>query len=56
MNNKPIIIDMGKLEDWPITHLRYTCRKNKVKGYTKMSKVELVEEVRKIFDKFQEGK
>lgn len=53
MSDKPIIIDMGKLEDWPISHLRKACKKNKVRGYTKMSKDQLIQEVRKILDKFQ---
>jgi len=53
-NDKLITIEMGKLEDWPITHLRNACRKNKVKGYTKMSKEELVQEVRKTLKKFGE--
>lgn len=54
--SEPIIIDMGKLEDWPITHLRNACKKNKVPGYSKMSKEELVQAVRGILDKFQKAK
>ncbi|KFN07251.1 MULTISPECIES: hypothetical protein [Paenibacillus] len=46
----PVIIDMGKLEDWPITHLRRACQKNKVKGYSTMSRSELVQEVRNILN------
>jgi hypothetical protein len=48
--DKPVIISMGRLEDWPITHLRKACKKNKVKGYTKMSRSELVQEVRNILN------
>lgn len=51
VNDKPIVIDMGNIEDWPITHLRRACQKNKVKGYSKMSKDELVQEVKKILQK-----
>ena len=45
---KPVIISMGMLEDWPISHLRRACQKNKVKGYTTMSKPELVQAIRDI--------
>lgn len=48
---KPIVLSMGRLEDWPITHLRNACKKNKVKGYTKMSKDELIQEVKRILNK-----
>lgn len=44
----PVVINMGSVEQWNITSLRYTCKQNKVKGYTKMSKDELVIEVKKI--------
>jgi len=44
-------ISMGRIEDWTITSLRYTCKKNKVPGYTKRSKDQLVEAVKGIFAK-----
>lgn len=47
-NVKPIVIDMGRVEDWTLTDLRYACSKNKVKGYSKMSKEELVAAVKDI--------
>jgi hypothetical protein len=46
--SNPIVIDMGKVEDWPISHLRRACQKNKVPGYTKMNKDELAQAVREI--------
>lgn len=55
-SSQTIIIDMGRLEDWPITHLRRTCQKNKIKGYSKMSKEDLVLAVREILKKFHKEK
>jgi hypothetical protein len=49
--SKPIIIDMGKVEDWPVSHLRRACQRNKVLGYTKMNKDELA--VREILMKMK---
>lgn len=50
-----VTISMGRVEDWPISQLRYTCKKNKVKGYTTMTKEALVVEVKKIFEKLDKG-
>jgi hypothetical protein len=44
----PIIIKIPALSEWTITELRYTCRKNKVKGYTKMTREQLIIEVNEI--------
>lgn len=52
----PVIIKMPRLEDWPITHLRNACKKNKVKGYSKMNKEQLVDAVRKILDNYHKEK
>jgi hypothetical protein len=56
VKDEPVIINIPGPEEWPITHLRNCCKKNKVKGYTKMTREELVVEVRKIIsnDKFGE--
>jgi len=48
MVSEPVIIKIPKIEEWPITHLRKCCQKNKVPGYTKMSRDELVQAVKKI--------
>ena len=55
-SGKVVMIDMGKIEDWPISHLKMACKKNKVKGYTKMSKDELVIAVRNIIDSYSKSK
>lgn len=52
---RPVILDMGKLEDWPISHLRRACQRNKVKGYTTMNKDELVAAVRDIIQQSKGG-
>ena len=46
-------INIPSIESWTITELRYTCRRNKVKGYTKMDKEQLIEEVKKVINKFK---
>lgn len=46
--DNPIIIKIPKVDDWTITDLRYTCKKNKVKGYTKMSREQLIIKVNSI--------
>lgn len=56
IKGEAVTIKMPKLEDWPITQLRKTCKKNKVKGYTKMTKEQLVEAVRQILDDFHSKK
>jgi len=50
-NEKPIIINIPAVETWTITDLRYTCRKNKIKGYTKMDRQQLIIEVNEIIKK-----
>lgn len=47
----PIIINIPPVEEWTLTELRHTCKRNKIKGYTKMSKDELVSEVKAIVQK-----
>lgn len=49
-DEKTVVINIPAIETWPITHLRNTCKKNKVKGYTKMDREQLVQEVKKIVD------
>lgn len=43
-----IIINIPSVETWGVTALKYACKKNKVKGYTKMSKDQLIEAVKEI--------
>lgn len=56
IKGQSVTIQLPKLEDWPISHLRKACMKNKVKGYTTMNKEQLVEAVRKIFKELDEKK
>jgi len=51
--SEKVIINIPSIDSWTITDLRFTCRKNKIKGYSKMSREELIEEVKKIINKFK---
>ena len=42
------ILKMEPVENWTKTDLLFACKKNKVKGYTRMKKPQLIEEVKKI--------
>jgi len=46
-------INIPSVESWNITELRFACKRNKVKGYTKMSREELIVEVKGIIEKFK---
>lgn len=48
------MINIPPPEEWTLTGLRYTCRKNKVKGYTKMTRTELMYEVKQIIETMKE--
>lgn len=48
VGNGKTVIKIPDVEEWNITALRNCCKKNKVKGYTKMSKCELVAKVKEI--------
>lgn len=50
MSEQPVIINIPSVEDWNITQLRYTCKKNKVKGYTKMDRDQLIEAVKQVIE------
>lgn len=52
--SEPIIINVPSVDNWTITDLKYTCRKNKVKGYTKMDRKQLIIEVKKIIKTMKE--
>lgn len=54
--NDSEVINIPGVEEWTLTSLRYTCKMNKVKGYTKMNKEELKKAVQKILDKMGEDK
>ncbi|MEK4091699.1 hypothetical protein [Viridibacillus sp. FSL H8-0110] len=49
MSEKTIVINIPSVDTWNLTQLRFTCKNKKVKGYTKMSREQLIEEVKRIF-------
>lgn len=51
---QPAIINVPSADKWTLKDLKYTCKKHKIKGYTKMTKEELVVEVNKIINKLSE--
>lgn len=53
MDEKPIIINIPAIYTWTLKELKYACKKNKVKGYTKMSREELVTAVENIVLNFK---
>lgn len=50
VSEETIVINIPVPEEWTVTDLKYACKHNKVKGYTKMSKEQLVEAVKVILD------
>jgi len=50
---EPIIINIPSVDNWTITDLKFTCRKNKVKGYTKMNRDQLIIEVKRIIENYK---
>lgn len=46
-----VTIQVPSVETWGITALRYTCKKNKVKGYTKMDREQLIQAVKEVINK-----
>lgn len=46
MNEEKIVINIPPVEKWTMKDLKYTCKHKKVKGYTKMSREELIENVK----------
>ncbi|MGD6876944.1 hypothetical protein [Bacillus infantis] len=53
VSEEKVIINIPSVEEWNITQLRYTCKKNKVKGYTKMDRDELIVAVKDILSKLK---
>lgn len=48
--NDTVNIKIPGVESWSMKDLKYCCKHNKVKGYTKMTKEQLVIEVKKIIE------
>jgi len=49
---KEVKIDIPAVEDWTTAELRRCCKKSKVKGYSKLSRAELVEAVKDSIKQF----
>ena len=45
---EPVIINIPSVDTWTKTDLLFACKKNKVKGYTRMDKPQLIEAVKNI--------
>jgi len=50
ITTKEVALNIPAVDTWPITHLRKCCKKNKIKGYTKMDREQLVQAVKKFID------
>ena len=48
MNDQTVIVSIPPVEEWPLKQLKSVCRHNKIKGYTKMDREELVKNVKEI--------
>ncbi|PDY91452.1 hypothetical protein [Bacillus toyonensis] len=48
MNDQTVIVSIPPVEEWPLKQLKSVCRHNKIKGYTKMDRKELVHHVKEI--------
>lgn len=51
-----VSIRIPGIDEWSLSELKYCCKKNKVKGYTKMSKKQLQEAVKEIVKSVSESK
>lgn len=52
-SKETIIINVPGVESWSLKELRSCCKNNKVTGYTKMNREQLIEEVRDIIKKLR---
>lgn len=48
VKGKEIVIKIPSVEEWTISSLKHCCKRNKIKGYAKMSRDQLIEEVKNI--------
>lgn len=49
-NDQTVIVNIPPVEKWPLKQLKSVCRHNKIKGYTKMDREELVQHVKEIIN------
>ena len=50
-----VVIKIPAIDTWPITHLRNACKRNKIKGYTKMDREQLIVAVKGILKRLTRG-
>lgn len=50
IKGESVTIRVPSVESWTLKELKYCCKNNKVKGYTKMNKEQLVVAVKKILE------
>ncbi|MBJ8030709.1 hypothetical protein [Bacillus cereus group sp. N21] len=48
MREETIVINIPRVEEWTLRNLKSVCRHNKIKGYTKMNREQLVQCVKEI--------
>ncbi|WP_176546799.1 hypothetical protein [Bacillus pseudomycoides] len=48
MSKETVVINIPSVEEWPMKQLKSVCRHNKIKGYTKMTREQLMHHVRVI--------
>jgi hypothetical protein len=48
IKTEKVTINIPSVDTWNITALRYTCKRNKVKGYTKMNRDQLIIAVKEV--------
>ncbi|HDR7708212.1 TPA: hypothetical protein QCX89_000103 [Bacillus cereus] len=48
MSQETIVINIPPVEEWPLKQLKSVCRHNKIKGYTKMDREQLIKHVKEI--------
>jgi len=54
ITTKEVNINIPAVDDWTLTDLRKCCRKNKVKGYAKFSREQLILAVKDVIKQFSE--
>ncbi|ENQ3106543.1 hypothetical protein SAMN04488168_101407 [Bacillus sp. 491mf] len=48
MSEETIVINIPPVEEWTMKDLKYVCKHNKIKGYTKMDREQLVQHVKEV--------
>ncbi|MEM5662336.1 hypothetical protein AAHB62_31785 [Bacillus cereus] len=56
MSQETIVINIPPVEEWPLKQLKSVCRHNKIKGYTKMDREQLIKHVKEIIESMKATK